>query len=119
MTIETDIKAALDAHSGLSAIISARTYASRFPQNPTLPAVSYYINANNAINTMDSKHKDNKLIRFDIIGSSYSSIRQVAVQLKDAMETASTYKSVFLNENDLDFDIDQGIYRTVLEFSTW
>jgi len=119
VTIETDIKTRLDAHGGLSALVSDRNHAITLPQNPAYPATVYTRISNNAIVSLDSTHKDNPRYQFDVIGSSYPNVRAVVVQLIDAMTTASTFKSVFLTDQDVQYDDDLEVYRAIVDFSVW
>ena len=41
MTLAEDVRNHLTAHAGLVALIGARCYVVRLPQNPALPAVTY------------------------------------------------------------------------------
>jgi len=119
MTIETDIKTRLDAHSGLSALVSTRNYPVKLPQNPTYPAVVYSRVSANIISDLDNEHKDNPRFQFDVIGSSYSSVRSVIVQLLDAMVLSTTFKAVYLSDQDLEYDDDLELYRGIVDFSVW
>jgi len=119
MTIETDIKARLDAHSGLSALVSTRNYPIKLPQNATFPAIAYSRVSTNVITSLDDLHKDNPRYQFDVIGSSYSSVRAVVVQLLDAMIAATTFTAVYISDQDLEYDDDLELYRVVVDFSVW
>lgn len=119
MSIEEDIKTRLDAHGGLSALVSARNHPIKLPQGVTYPAIAYRRISTDVQSTLGNLHLDNPRFSFDVIGSSYSSVRSVVTQLIAAMVNATTFTAVYLNDQDLDFDNGPGVYRTVVDFSVW
>lgn len=119
MSHEESIKTRLDAHSGLSALVSSRTYT-RIPQDPTYPLVVYQRVDTNVLSDMaGGGYKENPRFQFDVVGASRSAVRGVVEQLVDAMVNASTYKAVFLSSWDLPYEEDEGLYRTAADFSVW
>jgi len=119
MTIETDIKARLDGHSGLAALIGTRSRAIKLKQNEIYPALTYRRITTNIENTLDNLHASNPRYQFDIVSDSYESVRQVVAQLIDAMTTATTFTALYIDDQDLNFDNGPGIYRNAVDFSVW
>lgn len=119
MTIETDLVTQLHSHAGLTSLISTRTYPVKFPQNVTLPAVVFTRISNNVQVTLDDQELENPRYQFDVISSSYAATRAIVVQVKAAMNAATTYQSILLSDNDLNYETDLELFRSVIDFSVW
>ena len=123
MTIETDIKARLDAYSGLSALVGSRNYAGLFPQSVTTPATAYIRVTGSVITTLDKKYAENPRYSIDVIASKedggYTKLRQIVEQVKLAMTTSTTFTAVLLSDQDLGYDDTFQVFRAVIDFSIW
>ena len=119
MSIESDIVTRLEAYAGLTSLVSTRIYPVKFPQNPTLPAIIYTRIDTQVDTTFENLEVENPRIEFDIIANSYSDITNIVAQLRLAMSGATTFQSIWITDNDLNFDPDQDYYRRTVEFSVW
>lgn len=119
MSIETDVFTVLDNYAGLTALVSARNYIVKLPQNPTYPntVVSFDRTIENTLSGETSlEHSE---LQIDCRATTYSEVRAVVIQVKAAMAASTTYQSICLTDDDLNFDDEIDTYRTVLRFSIW
>lgn len=119
MSIETDIKTVLDGYANLTAIVQTRTYVVSLPQNPTYPNVvlSYRREIENHLTgESDLEHV---ICQMDIRASTYSVTRSIAIQLKAAMASSTTFQSVCLSDDDVPYEDIVEYFRTVVRFSVW
>lgn len=119
MTVETDIKTALNAHGGLSALVGTRIRPNLLPQNTAYPAITYRRISTNVENTLDKLHADNPRFQFDVIAETYAEVEAAVIQLIDAMVTATTFSALYMNQQYLNFDNGPGVHRTAVDFSVW
>jgi len=90
------------------------------PQNYVLPAILYFKVTNNPVNTVSGTGtKENSRIQIDCYAGSYSEVKAISVQVRAGMAAATSYKSLVLSEQDLDFETALDVYRVTLDFSVW
>lgn len=119
MTIESDIKSALDGYAGLSTLVGSRNYFIRLPQEPTYPNTVTNRVVSNPLNALDGRNeKQNARFRIDARGETYDSARDVAAQVIAAMEAAS-FTAVLIDDSDFPYEPEVKTYRVVLDFSVW
>jgi len=122
MLIEEALFAHLKAHAGLSALIGTRIYPLVLPQNPTLPAITYQKISRVGERAMSSPTPRVARARFQIScwGTSYASVKDVAEQVKAALQDYSGLMGGsggvqvldvnVANEQDI-YEPDTGIYH--------
>lgn len=117
--IEQSIYEALRDHAGLSALISGRAYPQIMPQGGTFPAVTFSRISASPVNSLSGfSGLDNGRFQVDVWGETYLGAKQVAGQVKAAMESAATFKAVRAGERDL-YESNGELHRIILDFSAW
>jgi len=119
MTVLANIDTTLGAYSNLTDLISTRFYAIEMPQTPTFPNVVYFRNSTRVENDLDSLAKENPTIQIDCRAVTYASARAIAEQVKAAMQNATLFKALLINDIDLPKEDSANVYRISLDFSVW
>ena len=119
MTIETDIKTVLDNYAGLSALVGSRNYWGRMPQQPTYPNTVFHRYTNPVNSLSGTNAKMNSRVQVDVRSSTMTNARAVAAQVKLALESATTFKALFLGDEDIEFNPDVKTNRVSMDFSIW
>jgi hypothetical protein len=116
VNIDTEFKAALDG----TALIGARVYPLRFPQNATFPVATYTRISSVPDQTFDRSIAQTRTrFQVDVFARSYSEARQGAAQLKAAILDfysggVAVYGLGLENEAD-GFNPDTNLYQTLLD----
>jgi hypothetical protein len=98
--IETDLVAHLGAYGSLAAIVGARIYPESLPQEPTLPAMTYFQVSNAPAHVHDGSYNwALKRFQFDLFASTYLVCKQIKRELVLAMQA-------FAHVNHMDTDQD-------------
>lgn len=116
MTIETALFTRLSGYAGLSALVSARIYPKRAPQNATLPCLVYERVSATRVPALNS---DTDIVeaRFQItvVASTYSSILSVSTQVRSALQRyRGTVSGIVIDDIQIVNDTD--IYDPAVEF---
>lgn len=120
MTIEADILTTLNAHAGLSALVSSRNYSINLPQNPIYPNTVFSQASSNPVNNLSGRSVlHNIRMQFDIRAQTVLEMTNVKTQLIAAIESATLFKVVFLTDNPLPKEIRTETYRSSIDFSIW
>lgn len=120
MTIETDIITTLNAHVGLSALVSSRNYAVNLPQNPTYPNTANSRISSNPSNSLTARNPlMNIRQQIDVRAKTLHATREAAIQVIDAMEAATLFTAIILTDNDLPKESSTDTYRISIDFSIW
>lgn len=120
MTVESDIKSALDDYAGLSALVGSRNYFIRLPDQPTYPNTVINRITSTPQTTLSGRNaKQQARFQIDCRGTTYESARNVAAQVVSAMEAATAFTAVLLDDSDFPYEPEVLTYRVVLEFSVW
>lgn len=100
--LETDLVAFLETYGALAALISTRIYPHTLPQEPTLPALTYF-----RVSSAPQRNHDGsyafalKRFQFDVYASTYL----VCLQVKDALIEAMGYLGYTAHwDNDQDIN---------------
>lgn len=119
MTIEADIKTALDDHSGLSALIGSRSYAIRLPDQPTYPCVVFSRIETTPNHTLTGRNNLTMARwQFEVRSQTYGEARDVVEQLKSALEGA-TFTALLESEQDIPYEDEVKVYRVDVDFDIW
>lgn len=88
MKIEEALFSYLKSYAGLSALVGTRIYPLVLPQNPTLPAVTYFKVSRAGERTLGGPNPVLKQVRiqFSCWGSTYRSAKDVAEQVMMALQ---------------------------------
>ena len=129
MSIGKAIHSRLSAHSGTSALVSARIYPMRLPQPPTYPAVRYQVIGAPRTHAMGVDTGEvHARVQVDCYATTYSGVRALADQVRLALnrwgDTAGgvVVDHVLLDEErDADEptvvrDGERGVYRVMMDF---
>lgn len=119
MSIESDLHTVLSGHAGLAALVSARIYPNKLPQEVDYPAIVFQKISGDRISGLGGTHGlRNPRFQITCWSNDHTVLQNMATQLHDAMNTASQFKSTPLNEqsmHDPDFDLDGESH----DFSIW
>ena len=120
MSVGGDIKTTLDAYGALSALVSARNYGNVLPQNPTWPnTVFARISTTPTITLGGRNAKTNYRYQVDCRATTKAGAQAVADQVIAALEAATLFTVVLLDDRDWPYDPDVETHRIVLQFSIW
>lgn len=126
MTLEQALYSYLSGYAGLTALVGTRIYPVTMPQGVTYPAVTYRKVSGLAEYVLGQHVPElyNPRYQFDAWGTSYSSVKSVAEQIKAAlggysglMGGASGVRVIgswIVNEIDL-YESDTGVYHTAVD----
>lgn len=120
MTIETDIFTRLSAFPGLIALVGAREYPVRLPQNPTLPAITMH----KISNVREQTHSGDSALQhpryqFSCWAETYGAAWAVAEQVRLALQgLTSAGVGIYDNGNDM-YDPETGWYHVAIDITIW
>jgi hypothetical protein len=117
--LETRIYSLLASNPTIKQRINTRIYPVVMPQDVTLPAISYQRIASGPENTMTgfSGLKQSNVI-INAWARTYDEAKQIAAEIHAAMETATEFDNVLINEMD-GFDQDVNLYVVSHDYSCW
>lgn len=120
MSIEGDIISTLDGHAPLIALVSTRNYWRRLPQEPTYPhTVVQRINTE-PHNTLTTRNPLTRMpARVMVYGQNPASVRQVADAVRGAMEAATLFTALWIDEQDDPFNNTINADIIAIDFSVW
>lgn len=120
MTIEADILTTLNNYVGLSSLVSSRNYAVNLPQNPTYPNTVYMRVSTDPGNTLGTRNSlTNIRIQVDTRSDTLLSAISAAAQVKKAIEAATLFVGIYLNEETMPHENPTETYRVSQDFSIW
>lgn len=118
MSIKDDIIAAFDSYSTLTALVGNRNYWRQLPQEPAYPNTVTHRVTTNPLNTLSgTNQKSHALFQTDIRGTSEDSAEAVARAVIGAMEAATTFKALLLDQHDNPFEDLTDTNRIIIDFS--
>jgi len=89
MSVETELFSILDVHSGLSALVSSRIYPLVAEEDATLPLVVYRRTGDSVERAMSDDAAVRSVFRFDCWDNDYTGAKDVAAQVKSALNRYS------------------------------
>lgn len=116
--LETDLYSHLKTYSDLTDYVSTRIYPRVAPQNVTIPYVTYFlVDAihEQAVDRTVVGHAD--YMQFDSWSDDYKQAKNIALELENALlaYTTSTYQVAGLEQRDLPYEWDTGLYHVAVE----
>ena len=119
-----DIYTILHSSSNISNLVSTRIYPILLPETPTYPAITIsQISANLPTTISGKANINNPSYQVDVWDTSFSEAKTLMGYIQTAMDGASLYDSIQLNEIDLDESerLSDGstLYHLMAEFSVW
>lgn len=121
MSVETALYTRLTTHEGLKALIGARAYPLRLPQEPTLPAVTYRRISGAHIQELGGPAAlAQALFQVSCWGATYASAAAVATQARLALDgyVGALGSCAVTGQRDL-MDPEPERYQCVLEAVVW
>lgn len=123
MAIKDALFTQLSGYAGLSALVGSRIYPMKLPQNPTLPAVSYFtVFTEREYGHGGAMGQATPLIQIDAWADDYDEAKSVATQVRLAMNrfigtvaSVVVHASTCVSERDL-YEDDTGNHHVALEF---
>lgn len=120
MTIEADILTTLNNFVGLSSLVSTRNYAVNLPQKPTYPNTVYMRVSTEPSNTLGARNAlTNIRIQIDTRSNTLLNAITTASQVKKAIESATLFVGLYLNEETMPHENPTETYRVSQDFSIW
>lgn len=120
MTIEADILTTLNNYAGLTSLVISRNYAVNLPQNPTYPNTVYMRVSTVPGSTLGTRNTlTNIRIQIDTRDATLNGAITTAVQVKKAMEAATLFDGIYLNEETIPHEFATETYRVSQDFSIW
>ena len=99
--------------------VSTRIYPEVCPQQATLPVIVYSRVSNNPEYTLSGySDLENARIQVDTFAETYKEAKVVAGRVKVAMDAATEYKAIMVNDMD-EYDPELQVYRVIQDFSCW
>ena len=120
MTIETDVFSRLTTFPGLTALVGTRCYPVRLPQNPILPAVSFFKVSNPRVFSHDGDSSlQHPRYQFSSWAETYAEAWAVAEQIRLAMQGEwGAGIGIYRNAVDL-FDTEAEWYHIPVDIEIW
>lgn len=107
-----------DIFDALKSIVSNRCYPMQMPQGSALPAIVYSRVASNPQNRLQGGASiDQVRIQVDIYATTYKQTKDLATQVRTAMESAD-FKATLQSDEDF-YEPDVKYYRVSMDFYTW
>ena len=120
MTIEADITTEFAGNSTLNALVAGRNYKGKIPQNPTYPYTFAQRISTSPVNSLGgSNSKVNARYQIDSFASTYAGAWALARAVRGAMEGATLFKALWLDDVDFNYEEDVEGYRIASDFSVW
>lgn len=122
MSMETELKTYLRAHAGLVALVGARTYPGKAPQQVEKPYCVYRKSGNERMYShQGNSGLDKAQIEVNCYAETYLQAKAVADQVTAAMEAwpgaNSKVQSAFqVDEQDLTFEDDAELHHILVDF---
>lgn len=117
--IESDIHNALSGNATVARKVGARIYPLVMPQKPELPAVTYHCNSADPVNDLRGySGLMNSKVRVNAFATRYDTAKELAEDVHLAMNGATAFKSICLNDLD-GFDQDTNLFFVTQDFSCW
>lgn len=119
MTISALVNGRLTSYSGITALISTRSYPLLLPQHPTIPAVTYQKVSNTGQKGTSTLRETR--YQFNCWGRTYAEAHTLATQVKAAFEewhdldqTPGVNMGLVVNELD-DYDDEAKVFRVIVD----
>lgn len=117
--IQEALRKKLLAHTPLSDLVGERIYILKLPQNPVLPAITYF-------RVSSPRHHDINVsfarFQFDSWALSYSEVRDVAKEIRKAIQRekgiwdgVKVIQGVYINETEM-YENETEIYHIASDF---
>jgi hypothetical protein len=122
MTIESDLKAHLQAASAISAIVDDRITPLVREEGSSSDSVTYSIIAGDPMPNLDGSDSSlaNYRVQIDSWSRNHSTVMSLAAAISARMGIAAdTFRAVKLPTHLDDFEFQTKLYRRMLEFSVW
>lgn len=124
--LEAELTTAILADGGISALIDTRLYPAILPQNPTYPALTYFLVSNGRQATYTGAGLKHPRYQFDAFAETYGAAAELIDAVKQFMPTTSaTWGSTLVScatqedERDLPWEDDPEIYRRMIDYKLW
>ena len=119
-----DIYTTLHGTSNIANLVSTRIYPSILPESPTYPAITIsQISAGFPTAIGGKESINNPSMQVDIWDTSFSEAKTLMSYVQTAMNSATLFDSVQLNEIDLEeserLSNGKTLYHIMAEFSVW
>jgi len=117
--IEAALRTKLLSYAGLTSLISQRLYILKLPQNPTLPAVTYFLVSQNRHNDIDVAMAD---IQIDTWTTDYTGAQNImqnirfAIQREKGIWSSIEVISVVFDFENIDYEPDTKIYHGISQY---
>lgn len=119
MNIEEALYAYLSSYANLTAIVGTRIYPLILPQSPILPAITYSKVSGPRVNSKDgASGLAYPRFQFSCWAKSYGQAKQVAEQIRLALDTFPSGRAFIENEQDI-YEPDTGIHHIPIDFIIW
>lgn len=121
MSAESSLVSHLVGHPGLAAIVGDRVYPSRIPDGGTTPCVVYQRISTSPVLASGSVPLRRSRFQLDAYADRYSSVVDVAAQLRAALDMAAPaglVASVPDTEDD-QYDTDAALHRRRIDYYIW
>jgi len=115
--IEIDIRSAMLADTGLSAIVSDRIAAMIMNAGELRPYITYQLISDNRYPTLNGS-SNNRSGRFQIncFSTNYGQAKQISELVQEIIESSSSFDSIFNGCQDL-YDSTTKLYYVVVDYS--
>ena len=119
-----DVYTTLHGTSSISNLVSTRIYPTRLPESPTYPAITISQVSGDFPTVLSGKESiNNPSIQIDVWDTSFSELKTLAGYVQTAMNSATLFKSVQINEIDIEetetLSTGGTLYRVMAEYSVW
>lgn len=117
--METEIYTVLKDNATVNALVNTRIYPVVMPQDPIMPAITYYETGNNPVNTLTGKTGlENPQIAINCWATAYDTADRIAKAVHGAMDGCRTFRAVLINQMDV-YDPEIGLFSKAQSYSCW
>ena len=125
MSFEEGLFYYLDNYAGLSAEVDDRIYPGVLPQSPTLPAVTYHRISTPRLSKFEDQFLPHARFQFDCWAMEYSRAKDVAQQVKEALDVYSGPMGAYtvevtLIDDEIDtYEPETGYWHSIVDVIIW
>jgi hypothetical protein len=117
--LETRIYSLLSSDVTIKQRVNTRIYPVVMPQDVTLPAISYQRISSDPANTLSGfSGLKQSSVAINAWARTYDEAKQIAAEIHAAMEKATAFKCVLINDMD-GYDQDINLYVVSHDYSCW
>ena len=115
--IESDIRSALIADAGLTAIVGDRIAAMVMNSGETRPYITYQLISGNRYNTLNgASDVRSARLQLNCFSTNYGQAKQISELVQDTLDNSTSFDSIFNGDQDL-YDSTTKLFYVVIDYT--